>query len=141
MKAEQMYYRYTNEENWTILIAIGEGLPWSLATDAGEEEKADVWRRLWLWSSLQPEWGGVGKEGRTEKKGTQTEQADRRLDKSSKKVKRAFFPSMLSSMTTSKRRQCTESDNDNVFFNVSKCLKCMSWTQVAFRCECVLHAD
>lgn len=62
----------------------------------------------------------------TEKKGTQTEQADRRLDKSSKKVKRAFFPSMLSSMTTSKRRQCTESDNDNVFFNVSKCLKCMS---------------
>lgn len=68
MKAEQMYYRYTNEENWTILIAIGEGLPWSLATDAGEEEKADVWRRLWLWSSLQPEWGGDGKEGRTEKK-------------------------------------------------------------------------
>lgn len=42
MKAEQMYYRYTNEENSTILIAIGEGLPWSLATDAGEEEKADV---------------------------------------------------------------------------------------------------
>lgn len=66
------------------------------------------------------------KEGRTEKKGTQTEQADRRLDKSSKKEKKAFFSSMLGSMTTSKRRQCTESDNDNVFFNVSKCLKCMS---------------